>query len=152
MVSFQALQSKIVLRYVNLVAFALSICIVIFGSFNNINNHKYVRALGVKGCQKPILNINDKASLLCCDHDIHSNNIICQASFDYISRMLSSSYAHFIPFVPLMLHLITELILNVFQGANKRINFEKIAVATVLRVFFVGLILFFRTVSSHVWN
>ena len=147
MVSFQAVQSKVVLRYVNFAAFVLSVFIVIFGSFNNVNNHKYVRALGVKGCQRPILNINEKASLMCCDHDIHFNNIICQASFNYMSKILSSSYAHFIPFIPLIVHLISELILNVIYGVNKRINFEKIAVATVLRVIFVGLVLFFSTVS-----
>ena len=147
MKSLQSLESKAVLRNVVLIALLFSMFIVIIGSFHNTFNHKYVRAISIKGCRKPILNIYEKDSLLCCDHEKHLLNSICQASFDKISHTLSSKYALIIPFSPLLIHFANELILNVIYGNNKVIIFEKILTSTMLRLLIIGMILFFRTVN-----
>ena len=147
MTSFQSIESASVLRYVVLIAFFFSIFIVLFGSLNNVATHKYVRAISIKSCRKPILNINEKNSLLCCDHDKHLENSICHASYDRIGHIFSSKYALLIPFAPTVIHTLNDIILNIVHNKSKRVVFEKILTSAILKLIIVGLILFFRTVS-----
>lgn len=121
--------------------------VVLIGSGLNHLNHKYVRAMPTSTCRNHILNIAIEGDILCCEKHLHHYDWVCVGAFDAINRILASTYALSLPFLPLLITSITELIILLRRpyDQDKCIKYVR---STTLRAFLIGWIVITRTVST----
>jgi hypothetical protein len=145
-------QTRFNLRISLLIAFSVSIFIILLGSGLNHLNHKYLRALPHESCAHQILNVNMRNSLLCCDTHYRQLDWVCIASFDNTNKILSSTYALVLPFSLVLATAVVELLAHLFAYGltTKGVapgRFLLLVRSTGVRLLIVFLLLFLRTVS-----
>ena len=125
------------LKRIFFILHVLIVLVILIGCGLNDRSDKYIRFRSEE-CKRGVLTINLDNSEFCCDDEHHVSDYICVAAYDYFNHLFSSLWAFFLPLLPGILTLLSEL-------ADHTIAYEGFIAFTKRSAGYIAII-FYRSV------
>ena len=113
-------------KYVVTVLTVVVVILVLVGCGINDLEDKYSRYSHPQTCSKGVLALNMKSSEFCCDDPLHQTEWICLAAYDFVNSVMTSLHAFYIPLLPSIFTLITD-VLYFDNGTAKKSSVDRIS-------------------------
>ena len=113
-------------KYIVTVLTVVVIILVLVGCGINDLEDKYSRYSHPQTCSKGVLALNMKSSEFCCDDPLHQTEWICLAAYDFVNSVMTSLHAFYIPLLPAIFTLITD-VFYFDNGTAKKSSVDRIS-------------------------